>query len=211
MRSVKIALAGGLTLLFVAIVLVLSHSPLVAVGANAVQAPLYRNGGVVSNASSCQPAGTVPRGTSAIRISLGANVNPRITVKVFSGSRLVTQGTQGAGGGLNASATVPVKRVASTVDNAVLCMTLGPSAEVVGIRGIPTQQSPSTIYQLQDVKLRTEYLRPGPSSWWSRASAIAHRFGLGRAAGGTWIGFLVIAVMFAVAALASRLTLKELG
>jgi hypothetical protein len=211
MRSVKIALGGGLALLALAIVAVLSHSPLVAVGSNSVQAPLYRNGGVPGSSNSCQPAGTLPRGTSAVRISLGANVNPKIIVKVFSGARLITRGEQGAGGGLNASATVPVRPVTRAVPNAVVCFTLGPSAEVVGIRGIPARPSPSTLYELRDVKLRMEYLRRGPSSWWSRVSTIADHFGLGRVPGGTWVGFLVIAVMLAVAALASRLTLKELG
>ncbi len=210
MRSVKIALAGGLAVLAVAIGVVLSHSPLIAVGANSIQAPLYRNGGVLSGESTCQPAGTVPSGTSAIRISLGANVNPKITVKLFSGSRLITQGSRAAGGGLNASATIPVKRVPHTVRNARLCITLGPSAEVVGIRAVLPQGASEAVYALQDVKLETEYLRPGPSTWWSRASSIADRFGLGRAPSGTWIGFLVIAVMLAVAVIASRLTLKEL-
>jgi hypothetical protein len=210
MRSVKIALAGGLTLLALAIVLVLSHSPLTAAGANSIQAPLYRNGGVPAGESTCQPAGTVPSGTSAIRISLGANVNPKITVKLFSGSRLITQGSRAAGGGLNASATVPVERVPSTVRNGLVCIVLGPSAEAVGIRAILPQGANKAIYPFQDVKLRTEYLRPGPSTWWSRASSIAHRFGLGRAPSGTWIGFLVIAGMLAVAVIASRLTLKEL-
>jgi hypothetical protein len=210
MRSVKIALGGGLTLLALAIVLVLSHSPLVAVGANSIQAPLYRNGGVPAGESTCQPAGTVPGGTSAIRISLGANVNPKITVKLFSGSRLITQGSRAAGGGLNASATVPVEHVPSTVRNGRLCITLGPSAEVVGIRAVLPQGAGEAIYALQAVELRTEYLRPGASTWWSRASSIAHRFGLGRAPSGTWIGFVVIAVMLAVAVIASRLTLKEL-
>ena len=210
MRSVKIALAGGLALLAIAIAAVLSHSPLTAAGANSVQAPLFRNGGVVPDESACWPAGTVPSGTTAIRISLGANVNPKITVELFSGSRLITQGSHAAGGGLNASATVPVKRVPSTIHNARLCMTLGPSAEIVGIRAVLPQAAGEAIYTLHDVKLRSEYLRPGPSTWWSQASAITHRLGLGHAPSGTWIGFLVLAVMLAVAAIASRLTLKEL-
>lgn len=210
MRSVKVALAVALALVAVAIGAVLSHSPLTVVGRNSVQAPLYRDGSVSADASSCQPAGTVPEGTSAIRISLGANVNPKIGVKVFAGSHLVTRGELGAGGGLNASATVPVRPVSSTVREAQICMTLGPSAEPVGIRGIPTQLTANGVYRLQDVKLRTEYLRPGPKSWWSRASSIVYRMGLGRAAGGEWIAFLVLAMMLAVVVLASRLTLKEL-
>ncbi|MFI5036900.1 MAG: hypothetical protein ACHP93_00280 [Solirubrobacterales bacterium] len=210
MRSVKIALAVALALMAAAIGAVLAHSPLTVAGANSVQAPLYRNGSVLGNSSSCQPAGTLPAGTSAIRISLGANADPEISVKVLADSRLVTQGTRSAGGGLNASATVPVMRISNTVHDALLCMTLGPSAEPVGIRGIPTQPAVSGAYTLHDVKLRLEYLRPGPKSWWSLASSISYHFGLGRAAGGRWIGFLVLALMLAVAVLATRLTLREL-
>jgi hypothetical protein len=211
MRSVKIALGGGLALLAIAILAVLSHSPLTVAGANGINAPHFRNGGVAGGSSSCQPGGTVPRGTSAIRISLGANVNPTVSVQVLSGSRVITHGERAAGGGLNASATVPVTPVTSTVSNTRLCIKLGPSAEVVGIRAVTPHEASEGIYNLQDIELGAEYLRPGSSTWWSRIPAIAKRFGLGRAAGGTWIGFLVIAIMLGVAALASRLTLRELG
>jgi hypothetical protein len=210
MRSVKIALAVAIVLVLIAVGAVLSRSPLTVAGANSIRAPLYRNGTVLPSSSDCQAGGTVPRGTSAIRVSLGANANPRISVVVLAGTQLVTHGRLSAGGGLNASVTVPVKPVSSTVHDALVCTTLGPSPEVIGVRGIPTRTSTDGLYSLEDMRLRFEYLRPGARSWWSMASSIAHRFGLGRAAGGTWVGFLVLAAMLAVAALASCLTLKEL-
>jgi hypothetical protein len=55
-----------------------------------------------------------------------------------------------------------------------------------------------------------EYLRPGRKSWWSLASSVAHHMGLGHAASGTWIVFLVLALMLTVVILASRLALREL-
>ena len=58
--------------------------------------------------------------------------------------------------------------------------------------------------------LRFEYLRPGSSSWWSLASSVAHRMGLGRSPAGTWIVFFLIAIMIAVAALASLMVLREM-
>jgi hypothetical protein len=211
MRSVKIALGVALALVAVAVGAVLAHKPLVVVGNNGVQAPLYRNGSVAVDTGSCQAGGTLPGGTSAIRISIGANVNPEIAVKVFAGTRLVTQGQRGAGGGLNASATIPVRRVPRTVHGARVCVTLGASQEVMGIRGIATRPEVDGLFRLQDLKLGMEYLRPGSRSWWSYVSSIAYRFGLGRAAGGTWIGFFVIALMLAVAGLATRLVLRELA
>ena len=105
---------------------------------------------------------------------------------------------------------MPVARISDTVHDALLCMTLGPSLEPVGIRGMPTHETAGGLYTLEDVKLRAEYLRPGPKSWWSSIPSIAYHFGLGRAGGGTWIGFLVLALMLTVTVLAARLTLKEL-
>lgn len=211
MRSVTIALALALVLLAVAIGVVLSRSPLTVAGANAVQAPLYRNGSVAPGSSGCQAGGTVPQGTTAVRISLGANIDPSIAVSIYADSRLVTHGKRPPEGGLNANAVVPVARVPHTVHGALVCVTLGESPEVVGIRGVPVSSSESTgLYTLKDVKLGMEYMQPGRSSWWSMVSSIAYHFGLGRAAGGTWIGFLAIALMLATAALASRLALEEL-
>jgi len=92
-----------------------------------------------------------------------------------------------------------------------VCVTLGASQEVMGIRGIAIRPEVDGLFRLQDVKLGMEYLRPGSRSWWSYVSSIAYHFGLGRAAGGTWIGFFVIALMLAVAGLATRLALKELA
>ncbi len=208
MRSVKIALGVALALVVIAIGAVLAHKPLVVVGSNGV-APLYRNGSVAVDTTSCQAGGTLPAGTSALRISLGANTNPEIGVRVFAGSRLLTQGARGAGGGLNASATIPVRRVSSTVHDARVCITLGPSGEVMGIRGIASRPEVDGLFRLQDVRLGIEYLHPGSRSWWSYVSSIAYHFGLGRAAGGTWIGFFVIVLMLGVAALATRLALED--
>jgi hypothetical protein len=210
MRSVKIALAVAMALFVAALGVVLSRSPPIAVGANDVHAPQFPDGGIPGGSSGCQAAGTIPRGTSAIRVSLGANVNPRIDVELFDGTQRISRGKLGAGGGLNASATVPLTRVARTVRAGIVCLTLGRSAEVVGVRGIPTREPVDGLYSLQDMRLRFEYLRPGPRSWWSMASSIAYRFGLGRAAPGTWIVFLALALMLAVAILASSLALKEL-
>ena len=59
-------------------------------------------------------------------------------------------------------------------------------------------------------RIRVEYLRPGGASWWSVAPEVARRMGLGRAAPGTWIVLLVLALMGCLVALCSRLVLREL-
>jgi hypothetical protein len=209
MRSVRIVLALALALLAVAIVVVMSRSPLVVAGTNGVQAPLYRNGTVPPAEGNCQSGGTLPRGTSVIRISMGANGDPRIAVKVYEGSRLVTQGVREAGGGLNASATVPVTPVERAIEDVRVCVTIG-AGEPIGIRAVAAQPTVEGPLTLRDVSLGMEYLRPGAKSWWSHVSSIAYDFGLGRGFGGTWIAYLVLALMLAVVVLASRLTLREL-
>jgi len=55
-----------------------------------------------------------------------------------------------------------------------------------------------------------EYLRPGESSWWSLATSVARRMGLGRAETGTWVALLAILLMVAVGGAMSRVILKEL-
>ena len=210
MRSVVVALAVGLALMVIAVVVVLSQSPLTLAGTNSIAAKIdveVEKGDI----GSCQPAGMLPRGTSAIRIAIEARaVGPTVTVRVMSGSRVLTEGRQVAGWGAAPNVTVPVRRLAHPVDNARICIMVGPTVEPLRFRGTQIPSSPAHASKLQDVTLRMEYLRPRPKSWWSLASSVAYHMGLGRATSGTWIVFLALALMLAVAILASRLTLREL-
>lgn len=210
MRSVAVALSVGLALLVVAIVVILARSPLKVVGTNSV-AETVVNELQKGNLSSCQPVGAFPKGTSAIRIGIEpTSAGPTVTAKVLSGTRVLTQGQLIDGWGAASSATVPVKPLAQTVDNAVICTTIGAATLPFRIRGTPARQPAPGANKLQAVVLRMEYMRPGPKSWWSLAPSIAYHMGLGRAASGTWIVYFTIALMLAVAALAARLVLKEL-
>jgi hypothetical protein len=206
---VRLALAAGLALVAIAIIIVLSRSPLVVVGTNGVPAyrgVAYANGGT----SGCQVAGTIPSGTTAIRISASANVGPTVTLRAISGSEVITEGKRPAGWGIDESVTVPVKRVSSTVSTARLCTTFGKSLEPIEINGAEVQTTGPGGTRARAVRLRFEYMRPGSSSWWSLARGVAHRMGFGHAPSGTWIVFLLIALTIAIAALASRLVLREL-
>jgi hypothetical protein len=208
-RSVRIALAVGLALVAIAIVLVLTGSPVTVAGTNSILA----EHGVASaqgGGSGCQAAGTVPGGTTGIRISASVNVGPTVTARVLSGGQVVTEGTRQAGWGINESVTIPVKRVPRTIQNARLCVTFGKALEMIEING---QRVPTTLANGKPgrvVRFRIEYLRSGHSSWWSLASTVAHRMGFGHAPSGTWIVFVLIALTLTVSALASRLLLREL-
>jgi hypothetical protein len=197
---VRVALAASLVLAATAVGVVLSRAPLTVVGTNSIPTPASE---YVKGASSrCQFGGTLPQGTSAIRISAGSNLGPRVTLKVLSGAQVVTEGERDPGWGTDQTVTVPVRRVPRTIPNANVCIAFGPTIEVIHINGT---------LRFLSVTPRIEYLRPGRASWWSLASSIAGRMGRGHAPGGSWIVFLLLALMITVATLASRLILRELG
>jgi hypothetical protein len=209
MRSVAVAIAIGLVVTALAIAAVLTRSPLTVVGTNAVPTPLnveLAKGSV----STCQPSGTLPQGTSAIRIAIEARaVGPKVNLRVLSGSHVVTEGQETSGWGPAPAVTVPIKRLAHTTKGTRTCISLGPLVEPIRFRG-RARMSHIAKARLQAVTLHVEYLRPGSKSWWSLSSSIAYHMGLGHAASGTWIVFLLLALMLTTTGLASWLTLKEL-
>ena len=102
--------------------------------------------------------------------------------------------------------SMPVNRVSEFSPNAEICLKLGPAVEPVAVNGALAR----TIAGGEAPSFRVEYLQAGSKSWWSLASGVAERMGHGHAPSGTWIVFLLIAFMVAVAALASRLVIREL-
>jgi hypothetical protein len=202
----RIALVVGFASLLVALGVVLSRAPLTIAGSNGVPAKLaisYINGGKTG----CQGGGVLPGGTTAIRVSLSANIGPRVLVKVFSGSALLTEGERGTGWGIDETVTVPVRPLPQAAQYTRICTTLGPSVEAIQINGTIARNHSGAKISL----LRMEYLHPGPSSWVSLVSPIAHRMGLAHAPSGSWVAYLVIATMVLVCALTIRLILKELA
>ncbi|HEV2975279.1 MAG TPA: hypothetical protein VGX69_09845 [Solirubrobacteraceae bacterium] len=201
------ALVVALVLTAVAVGVTLSRAPLRVVGTNAVptEAVVASTRG---NTSKCQVA-TVPQGTSGIRASIASGDGPRLRVKVLSGSRVIARGERAAGWGLEVGALVPISVVPQTIEGALICIDVGASVEPTPLLGVPTRRGPPSALSFKDVKLRLEYLRPA-QSWWSQVSSIAYHMGLGHAASGTWLVFLVLALMIGVAVLAARLVLAEL-
>jgi hypothetical protein len=209
-RSAKLALALGMVVLAAAIALVLSQSPLAVVGTNSVPPP-NATGFIRGGKSHCVSGGTIPQGTTAIRIPFEANVGPKVDVKVLSGVRVLTTGSRAAGWGVTDNVTVAVSRVAQTLSGAAVCITTGPvNPYLLASSTIVASTSP-TGQEARAESLHLEYLRPTGATWWSRASSIAHQMGLGRAASGTWIVFLLLALMIAVVLLASWLALGRIA
>lgn len=193
-----------------AIGVALSRSPLIVIGTNSIPGDViveFEKG----DALTCQQSGTLPRSTSAIRVALEARaVGPRVALKVMAGSRILTEGARAAGWGIAPTVTVPVRPVARTVSNALVCAAVGPTVEPFRVRGTLVHPTATEARNLSEVRLHLEYLRSSRESWWARASSIMQHMGLGHAASGIWLVFLAIALMLGAGALASRLVWDEL-
>jgi hypothetical protein len=208
-RSVLVVLSVGLALAAGSVIVVLSRSPLTVVGTNSIpahRAVAYAKGGF----SKCQPSGTLPAGTSAIRISASANTGPRVRLRVLSGGRLVTSGEREAGWGVDETVTIPVNTVTHAIPGVNICIAFGPVIEETQLNGVLVNAAAAGGGTVSVAMLRFEYLRPSHSSWWSLASSVARRMGLGHAPSGTWVVFLLMGIMIVVAVLATRLILREL-
>jgi hypothetical protein len=170
----------------------------------------------------CQGEETLPRGTSAIRLALTSAIGPEVTVRVLTGSRLLAAGTRSPGweGG---SVTVPLHPTVSDGSAASgetarsqtpvsVCFVLSRMNGLVEMLGLHTRRGAAVGQEGKRLpgRLRIEYLRPSSESWWSMALATARRFGLGRAASGTWNALLVGALASALIALSCWLVAREL-
>jgi hypothetical protein len=209
-RSVIAVLATGLLLMGIAVIVLLTRSPLKVVGTNSIPAGqhLELEKGPLST---CQPAGALPQGMSAIRIAIeGRSVSPTVKVRILAGSTVIREGRQIAGKGATPNVTVHVKRLAHAVNGAQVCTTVEPTGEPLQFYGKPKGTATHTINHLQDTYLHMEYLRPGPKSWWSLASSVTYRMGLGHAPEGASSVVLALVLVLTVVVVASLLTLKEL-
>jgi hypothetical protein len=211
MRSVRIALALGAALVALALGLTLQGAPASVAGTNGI-----REGAEVARTdratSACQLQEALPAGTSAVRLTLAAEIGPPVSVTASAGGRPITHGARGAGW-TGASVTVPVRPVSRGVSGATLCFALGRPLESVAIFG---QKGPgaNALSGPRGERLRgrmgVEYLRPGHASWFSLLPSIARRMGFGHAWPGTWIVFALALAMAGAAAMLAWLALREL-
>jgi hypothetical protein len=198
-----------LALIAVAVAATLAHAPLVvARKGGAAEGILV---GTTRPASACQSEETLPRDTTALRLSLTAALGPRVAVKALSGSRVLTRGTVSPGWS-GASVEIPVKPVSRTLAPVEICFATTLMNGRVTMRGSRT--GPALAARSKEGplpgRMGVEYLRPGTVSWWSRATSVARRLGLGRAASGTWNALLVMALAASFITLSSWLVLREI-
>jgi hypothetical protein len=164
------------------------------------------------NTSACQDGETVPAGTTAVRVTLAAEIGPRVMLTASSGGRTITHGVRSAGW-TGATVTIPVERVHANASGAELCFALARPLEVIELFGRHTVGAESLVGphgQRLPGRLGVEYLRAGGGSWLSLIPKIAERMGFGHAWGGTWIAFELAVAMACTAAVVVRLAVREL-
>jgi hypothetical protein len=212
MRSVKVALVAGLTLLAIAIGLTLLRSPMSVAGTNKAHHQEEEPIAITSQgAGYCQAGETLPRGTSTIRISLSASIGPRVRAIVSSGGRTLTSG-EAESGWTGYVVAIPVRPLPNAVSGVEICASFRLAHETVVVLGKTTPATAAAREGRRALRGRmsVEYLRPGDRSWASLASSIFRNMGFGRADSGTGIVFIALALLVAVAALATRLVLTDL-
>jgi hypothetical protein len=222
-KNVKVTLAAGLALIVVVTAVVLTRAPPRVVGVNGLAANT-RLGLTTGNSTICQAGETVPRGVSAIRLSVAAFFAANVHVTAYSDSRILTEGARRPDW-TGTSVTVPVKPAPRASSDVTLCLVLGPNSEPIIIAGRPTPALAAAVVlrgraptpairanagEILSGRMSVEYLAAGTRSWWSRALSVARHLGLGHFVSGTWIALLPAALMVAVGLLAMRLALREL-
>jgi Predicted membrane protein (DUF2142) len=201
-----VALIAGLALIAAAAALTLSRAPLVLTGTNSV-AEAEVIAATRGPFSACQSGEVIPQGTTAVRLWLEANIMSSLRVRVLAGSRTVAVGSR-AGGELEKVATVAITRVPRTLEHAQLCFSITRSVQGVELLGGP----PSRRVSGEPAnKLRVEYLRSGPSSWWSLIGPVARRLGMGRAPAGSWVALIPLALMGLAVLLVSGTIVRQVG
>ena len=197
--AVRAVLAGGLLLLFAAVVFLLAQSEPRQAGSNYVPevAEVVKHSGSWRR---CQDDETVPKDAAKLRLLIGTYGRPVPDLRVVvrrPGRGQVTTGSFPAGAD-EGHVEIPVRPVDATQAGVRVCVSVsGPGRTVLYGAG---------------AGLRFEWLRAGSESWFSLLPTIAHRFSLGKANPfGPWL-LAVLALALLVAWVATvRLVLRELA
>ncbi|HWY90263.1 MAG TPA: hypothetical protein VNY31_06280 [Solirubrobacteraceae bacterium] len=222
-----VTLAVGVALLAAASAVALTRSPprVARVGVPVGDASDVPLGKDLGDMTICQSGETLPAGVSGIRIGMWAFLGAKMHVRIYSGSRILTEGSRGPNW-TSDSVTVPIKPVDHQTSGVKVCIGIGPNSQPLMLLGAetparesavatlgvnsPTPAAAASSHAQLGGKIGLEYLAAGRGSWWSRVVSVVKHMGLGRAYTGSWIALLVAALMAAIGVLAIRLTLRTL-
>jgi hypothetical protein len=201
--------AVGLSLMLALAVgaLVLTRSPPRVVGAAAEETEEL--GSTVTSATACEPS-KVPAGISAVRLTLATLFGPGVDVKIYSGSRLVTEGKR-APGWAGGAVTIPVKPVDRAYTKARLCFAILRNSEPLALIGSSSTIQTAAVSPSGRLKGRfgIEYLALG-HDWWSQIDSVVNHMGFGHFVGGIWVVILLACCMTAVVVLVVGAAMREI-
>jgi hypothetical protein len=206
---VAITLLIGFLAIGAALVATLSQAPPKVISSDAITVA-GNLGSFEGGATVCQADEHIPASTSAIRISLIANIGPAISAVVLNGSQIIARGQQG-GGWASGSLTLPLQPVVSRAIDATICLTRNPVAIPVGLFGNLTPQAIAATSNGEPLpgRMRVEYLASGRRSWFSLARYVAIRLGLGHVPSGAWIIIPLALAMASTLGLGTWLMIRE--
>ena len=201
-RLFAATLAAGLTLLAIGLVATLSRTDARRTGTDGTD--VAEALAVTSSSGTfCQPRELVPAGTGAVRVSLKAASRRSSTVKVavMRGGTAVARGAR-TSRWTGERIVVPLRSVLHEDVFGRVCITLGGHAPIaLGGQATDPRFAARTGTQALAGRLRIDYLRPGRESWWSFASTVAHRMGIGRAPTGVPVALLAALLLLTSIAL----------
>ncbi len=210
MSRIVVVIASGLLIMVGALAFTLSQSP-ITVASTSTVGELSSLGTLTKKTKACQYNEVIPREVTAIRLRALMFTGARVTVTASAGGHVIAQGERASGwtGGV---VTMPVEPLPTQTQGVQICFGFYLNgSEAVSLLGGRSRVTPPGQHANPRLRRATvEYLRQGSSSWWSLATQVARRMGLGHAGSGTWCVFLVLALMGGVIVLVSRLTLREL-
>lgn len=207
--TAKVALVVSVALFVSVVALTLSGAPLRVVQEGVKSEATV--GTTTGTATVCQNDETIPGGVTAIRIGLDATFGPPVSVRAYSGSRILTSGSR-APNWEGSSVTVQVKPLAHAATHVKLCLYVPANSSLLQLYGAQTdaQQAAIGLGGRLSGRYRVEYLTASRNSWWSRIHSVARHIGLGHFTGGSWIALLAAILATAVGGLVIALAWKEI-
>lgn len=206
----KIALTVSIALMVVVVALTLTRSSPRVVRAGVRSETTLAT--ATGSAAVCQAGEILPAGVSAIRLGMEVAFGPKVLVRAYSGSRLLTSGSRPAGW-TGSSVTVPVEPLEHTASHVKLCFSVPANSGYLQIYGAHIASGETAVGdkgQALPGRMSIEYLKSGGGSWWSRILSVARHMGIGHAVGGTWLALLVAALVATASALVVGLAWREL-
>ncbi|HXP37622.1 MAG TPA: hypothetical protein VN817_07635 [Solirubrobacteraceae bacterium] len=165
-------------------------------------------GAAVKPVHLCEGNESIPRGTTAVVLWLGAFTGPRVELRIVADGTVISRGARSPGwSGRNVRISLdrPIPRSLL----ARVCFGLALRDETVSLYGDPARRSPAAAH-LTGERLRIEYLRPARYTWLSRFGSIASGLSLGRIPSGRWAPIVTILLMVGLLVGVSALVARRL-